>query len=57
MQLKESIDSVLKRLGIEELDLNRESNQKIDLTQLNENSKKEFESETGINVVVAPKYI
>ena len=46
MQLKESIDSVLKRLGIEELDLNRESIK-----------KKEFESETGINVVVAPKYI
>jgi len=55
LQLNDSIDSALKRLGIEELDLNRESNNKIDLTQLNENSKKEFESETGINVVEAQK--
>ena len=55
LQLKESIDSALKRLGIEELDLNRESIKNINLTQLNENSKKEFESETGINVVEAQK--
>lgn len=55
MQLNDSIDSVLKRLGIEELDLNRESIKKIDLSQLNESSKKEFESETGVNVVEAQK--
>jgi|SRR5882762_2652508 len=55
LQLNESIDSVLKKLGIEELDLNRESIKKIDLTQLNENSKKEFENETGIKVVEAQK--
>jgi hypothetical protein len=55
LQLNESIDYALKRLGIEELDLNRESIKNLDLTQLNENSKKEFEIETGMNVAEAQK--
>ena len=53
LHLNESIDSALKRLGIVDLDLNRESIKNLDLTQLNEASKKEFESETGMNVVEA----
>lgn len=53
LHLNESIDFALKRLGIVDLDLNRESIKNLDLTQLNEASKKEFESETGMNVVEA----
>ena len=53
LQLNDSIVYALKRLGIE--DLNRESVKNLDLTQLNEVSKKEFESETGMNVVEAQK--
>lgn len=55
LQLNDSIDKALKRIGIEELDLNRESIKKLDLTQLNEAAKKEFEKETGMNVVEAQK--
>ena len=53
LELNDSIKYALKKLGIEDLDLNRESIKKLDLTQLNEASKKEFESETGMNVVDA----
>jgi len=53
LHLNDSIVYALKRLGIE--DLNRESIKNLDLTQLNEVSKKEFESETGMNVVEAQK--
>jgi len=53
LQLNDSIVYALKRLGIE--DLNIESVKNLDLTQLNEVSKKEFESETGMNVVEAQK--
>lgn len=44
-----------KRIGIEELELNRKSIKNLDLTQLNEVTKKEFEKETGMNVVEAQK--
>ena len=55
LQLNDSINNALKRIGIEELDLNKESIKNLDLTQLNEAEKKEFENETGINVVEAQK--
>lgn len=55
LQFNDSIKNALKRLGIEELDLNKESIKNLDLTQLNEAEKKEFENETGINVIEAQK--
>lgn len=55
LQLNDSINEAFKKLGIEELDLNRKLINNLDLTQLNENSKKEFEKETGVNVVEAQK--
>jgi hypothetical protein len=53
LHLNDSIVYALKRLGIEDLDLNRGSIKNLDLTKLNEASKKEFESETGMNVAEA----
>ena len=53
LQFNDSINNALKR--IEELDLNKDSIKNLDLTQLNEAEKKEFENETGINVVEAQK--
>lgn len=55
LHLNDSIDFALKKLGIEDLDLNRKSIKNLDLTQLNEVAKKEFEKETGMNVVEAQK--
>lgn len=36
LQLNDSINNALKRIGIEELDLNKDSIKNLDLTQLNE---------------------
>jgi hypothetical protein len=40
LQLIDSINNALKRIGIEDLDLNKESIKNLDLTQLNEAAKK-----------------
>jgi len=40
LQLNESIKNALKRIGIEDLDLNKKSIKDLDLTQLNEAVKK-----------------